>query len=192
MLGLAVVTDDFVHVLWGDRWFGTVAIIRVLALAGVGNAVGTTTGWIYMAVGRTDRMLWWTMAASPVYLVCFIAGLWWGAFGVAVGYAVALYLVLWYPQWRLAGSLIDLSFRKIMMNLRGPFVCAIVMVFGVIALRLVLGSALHPAVRLLVSILTGGCLYIGAIEMANVPAYSYLKGRALLLVNRVSKTWRSS
>jgi len=178
-------------VLWGDRWLGTVAIIRVLAIAGVGNAVGTTTGWIYMAVGRTDRMLWWTMAASPVYLLGFIAGLRWGAFGVAVGYAVALYLVLWYPQWRLAGSLIDLSFRKIMMNLRGPFVCAIFMALGVIALRSVLGSAVPQAARLAISILTGACLYIGAIERASVPAYSYLKGRALLLVSRVSSTWRS-
>jgi PST family polysaccharide transporter len=191
MLGLAVVTDDFVHVLWGDRWLGTVAIIRVLAIAGVGNAIGTTSGWIYMAVGRTDRMLWWTMASSPVYLLGFIAGLRWGAFGVAVGYAAAFYLVLWYPMWRMAGSLIDLSFRKIMTNLRGPFVCAAVMVAGIIALRWMLGSALHPAVRLLVSILTGACLYIGAIEIANVPAYHYLKGRAALLVHRAFDSLRS-
>jgi len=65
------------------------------------------------------------------------------------------------------------------------------MVAGIIALRWMLGSALHPAVRLLVSILTGACLYIGAIEMANVPAYHYLKGRAALLVHRAFDSLRS-
>jgi PST family polysaccharide transporter len=190
MLGLAVVADDFVKVLWGDRWLGTVPIIRVLAVCGLANAVGTTSGWIYMAVGRTDRMLWWTMVASPIYLIGFIIGLHWGALGVAVGYAVALYFVIWYPQWRLSGSLIDLSFRKIMLNLLGPFICAIVMALGVLVLRILVGSALPPAIRLPVSILTGACLYIGAIQMANVPAYSYVRGRAVLVMHRLFNTLR--
>jgi PST family polysaccharide transporter len=177
MLGLAVVADDFVKVLWGDRWLGTVAIIRVFAIAGLGSAVGTTVGWIYMATGRSDRMLWWTLVASPVYLGCFALGLRWGALGVSIAYAVAQYLLLWYPSWRLPGSLIDLSFLKIMLNLRGPFVCALLMALGVLALRLALGSALPPAIRLPLSILTGACLYIGALQIVNVPAYSYIRGR---------------
>jgi PST family polysaccharide transporter len=186
MLGLAVVADDFVKVLWGDKWLGAVTIIRVLAIAGVGNSVLTTVGWIYMAMGRTDRMLWWTMTVSPGYVICFALGLRWGALGVAIAFALAVCVIFWYPQWRMAGSLIDLSFSEAMLNLRGPFVCALLMAFGVLALRLALGSALPPAIRLPVSILIGTCLYIGALQMANVPAYSYIRGRVLLMFDRVT------
>lgn len=185
MFGLAVVADDFVHVLWGDRWRATAAIISVLAIAGAANAVGTTSGWIYMATGRTDRMLWWTMATSPVYLLGFALGLRWGAFGVAVGYAAVYYLVLWYPLWRIAGSLIDLSFREIMLNLRGPFICTAIMVAGIIALRTGLGSALPQSVRLAISVIVGACLYIGSIQRMKVPAYFYLRDRVALLASRV-------
>lgn len=66
-----------------------------------------------------------------------------------------------------------------------PFVCAIVMAAGVLGLRIALGSVLAPAIRLPVLVLSGACLYIVAIQMANVPAYSYLKGRAALVRQRV-------
>jgi PST family polysaccharide transporter len=184
MLGLAVVADDFVKVLWGDRWLGTVTIIRVFAIAGLGNAVGTTVGWIYMAVGRTDRMLWWTLGSSPVYLIAFALGLRWGAVGVSVAYTLALYCVLWYPQWRFSGSLIDLPFHASMLNLRGPFVCALLMATGVLAFRLSIGPALAAAIRLPISILLGICIYIGAIQWVNVPAFSYIRGRVWKISNR--------
>jgi PST family polysaccharide transporter len=187
MLGLAVVADDFVKVLWGDRWLGAVTIIRVLAIAGVGNSVYTTTGWIYMAMGRSDRMFWWTMVVSPAYLLCFALGLRWGALGVSIAFALAVCVIFWYPTWRLAGSLIDLSFSQAMLNLRGPFICALLMALGVLALRLALGAALPPAMRLSVSVLVGACVYIGAIQIANVPAYMLIKGR---VVGKVYQTFR--
>jgi len=186
MLGLAAVADDFVKVLWGDKWLGAVTIIRVLAIAGAGNSVYTTTGWIYMSMGRSDRMLWWTLIVSPAYLICFAIGLRWGALGVAVAFALAVCVIFWYPTWRLAGSLIDLSFSEAMLNLRGPFVCAVVMAIGVLSLRLALGSALAPAIRLPLSILIGAGIYIGALQIVKVPAYSYIRGRILTATGLMS------
>jgi PST family polysaccharide transporter len=179
MLGLAVVADDFVKVLWGDRWSNAIWIIRVLAIAGVGNSVQTTVGWIYTAMGRTDRMLRATTIFSLGYLICFALGLRWGALGVATAFALAVCIVFWYPQWRMAGSLIDLSFSEAMLNLRDPFVCAVVMAVGVLLLRAALGSALPPAIRLPLSILIGAGIYIGALQIVKVPAYSYIRGRIL-------------
>jgi hypothetical protein len=96
---------------------------------------------------------------------CFAFGLRWGALGVVIAFALAVCVIFWYPTWRLAGPLIDLSFSEAMQNLRGPFVCVFLMALGVLALRLALCSALLPAIRLPLSILTGACLYIGALQM---------------------------
>lgn len=179
MLGLAVVADDFVKVLWGDRWASAVAIIRVLAIAGVANSIYTTVGWIYMATGRSDRMLWWTMVTSTIFVGSFALGLRWGALGVSIAFATTMYLVIWYPHWRLAGSLIDLSFHSFMSNLRGPLLSSLFMALGVLALRALLVPTLAPVIRLLVSVLAGVCLYVGALQVANVPAYLYMRERAI-------------
>jgi hypothetical protein len=106
---------------------------------------------------------------------------------VSIAFALAVCVIFWYPTWRLAGSLIDLSFSQAMLNLRGPFICALLMALGVLALRLALGAALPPAMRLSVSVLVGACVYIGAIQIANVPAYMLIKGR---VVGKVYQTFR--
>jgi PST family polysaccharide transporter len=186
MLGLSASADDFVRVLWGDHWIGSIPIIRVLALNAVGNSVGTTTGWVFMSVGRTDRMLWWMMGASPLLLCSFIIGVRWGGLGVAIAYTIAS-LVLWYPQWRFAGSLIDLSFRSAMINIMRPFACSLFMAGCVVMLRLTLDPTMAPAIRLPIVIAAGSVLYIAAIEMSDVPAYLYMRNRALTVFGGVRR-----
>jgi O-antigen/teichoic acid export membrane protein len=180
MIGLAVVADDFVKVLLGIHWTGSIPIIRVLALVAVGQSIGTTTGWIYMSIGRTDRMLRWVMIASPLLVVSFALGVRWGGLGVSIGYAIAT-VVLWYPQWHLAGSLIGLSFRRAMANVGGPLVCSLFMAFCVLVLRLALGKSMAPASRLSIVIITGATSYIGALQIVRVPAYLYMRNRVLSL-----------
>ena len=180
MLGLSVAADDFVRVLWGAHWTGSIPIVRVLALNAVGSSVATTTGWIYMSTGRTDRMLWWMIGASPLLLLSFILGVRWGGLGVAIAYTIAS-LLLWYPQWRLAGSLIDLSFRNAMANIMRPLACSLAMAGCVLALRLTIVRGMVPAIRLPILVAAGVLVYVGAIQVSNVPAYLSMRDRLLAM-----------
>jgi PST family polysaccharide transporter len=187
MIGLAVVADDFVYALYGEKWAAAIPVIQVLALAGLGQSVGITVELIYTAMGRTELMLKWVLFVAPVLLGSFVVGLPWGAFGVAVAYVVAQYTILWYPMWWLAGGLIDLKFTVAMKNLFKPLVCAVSMAVCVWLARIVLPTDLSSALRLCAQATGGVAAYAIAVHFVKVEAYSLLRDRLRLVLFRPAR-----
>lgn len=186
MIGLATVADDFVIVLFGIRWAGAIAMVRVFALLGVAQSIGTTTGWIYMSVARTDRMLRWVIVASPLILSSFLLGVRWGGLGVSIAYSIVV-AILWYPQWRLAGSLIDLSFRDAMINVSRPLICSLCMAFCVLGMRMAIGNWLAPPLRLSLLVLVGAGIYLTGLHCCRVPAYDFMRSRVVSALPSIRK-----
>lgn len=91
---LMVSAEEVVLVLLGSQWTGTVPLFRILALAGIAQVVTHTIGWLFVSLGRVRRQAIWFLATRPLFVVAFIAGLPWGARGVAIGYAVVVYLLV--------------------------------------------------------------------------------------------------
>lgn len=86
--------EEVVLLLLGSQWTGTVPLFRILALAGIAQVVSHTIGWLFVSLGRVRRQAIWSMATRPLFLVAFVAGLPWGAPGVAIGYTVVVYLLV--------------------------------------------------------------------------------------------------
>jgi O-antigen/teichoic acid export membrane protein len=169
MLGLFVVADDFVAALLGPAWLGAVPLIRAFALLGAVQAVGSTTGWVFQAQGRTDQLLWWGLASAPVLLGSFAVGVWFGsALAVAVCYAMASGVILFYPAFAHMGRLIDLRVATVVAGLLPALICALVMAGGVAALGLVLPAHWAPAARLAVSVPFGTLVYLAAAHLARL------------------------
>lgn len=91
---LMVSAEEVVLVLLGSQWMGTVPLFRILALAGIAQVVTHTIGWLFVSLGRVRRQAIWFLATRPLFVVAFIAGLPWGARGVAIGYTVVVYLLV--------------------------------------------------------------------------------------------------
>lgn len=91
--------DALVIALLGKDWAGAADFIRILAFVGFLQPVVSTNGAVYVSCGRADRMLRWGMWNSSVTVACFFVGLHWGAKGVAYGYVVATYIMLWPTLW---------------------------------------------------------------------------------------------
>ncbi|HEY1206208.1 MAG: MOP flippase family protein [Bryobacteraceae bacterium] len=179
MLGMLVEADDLIHVLWGPRWTGVVPIIRVLSIAGLGNAVATTVGWIYTATGRTNLMFRWSLVTAPVMLGSFAFGLRWGAYGVAVAYVAVFYPILWYPTWTIALRLIDLPFSLAMRNLLKPLAASSAMAMCVFALRSVMPSRM-PSVRLAATTVVGFIVYALLVALLRIPALISVRRQAVI------------
>lgn len=173
LAALLVVAEPFVLTLLGPRWLGVVPILQVLCIAGMLQGVGTTTGWVYLALGRTDIMFKWGLFASAVDVVSFAIGVHWGVMGVAWAYVISG-VVLQYPLWAIPGRLIDLRFRDMIWNLRGCFGVAIPMA----AIILVCGWLLPeewPAWSLLViQAASGIAAYWLIAHIGHIQAYSEL------------------
>jgi len=86
--------DDIVLTLLGSQWLQVVPILRLLFLAAIPRMLIASTGWVYIAGGRVDRMLRWQVFWSLFAAVAFIIGLPWGALGVAGAYALSNWIVL--------------------------------------------------------------------------------------------------
>ena len=126
-VGLFVVAEPFVAVVYGHEWDAVVPILRVLCIIGLSQSIGVTLGWIYMSQGRTDLQLRWGIFASIVTASAFVIGIRWGALGVAWSYVIVGYTILWYPGWRIAFTLIDLDFIEVVRNIIGALAVALLM-----------------------------------------------------------------
>jgi O-antigen/teichoic acid export membrane protein len=89
MAALTAAADDVIAVLFGAKWAETAAIFAWLGLAGMLQPMGNSTGWLYIVQGRTDAMFRWGLYASATTIGCFLAGLHWGAVGIAAAYALS-------------------------------------------------------------------------------------------------------
>jgi PST family polysaccharide transporter len=100
-MGMAALSDEIIFVVLGDQWSGAGRIFKVLAFAAFFQPLLNTTGWIYISLGQTDRMMKWSLVTVPACIAVFFIGLPWGAYGVAVSYTL-YYLFMVLPNFMYA------------------------------------------------------------------------------------------
>jgi PST family polysaccharide transporter len=99
---LAVTSQDVVALFLGRKWEPAGPLLGIFALRGVAHVVERTLGWLHVAAGRSDRWMRWGLVSSATQLVALFCGLPFGLTGVAITYAVAIYL-LFVPALAYAG-----------------------------------------------------------------------------------------
>lgn len=106
MLGVLVTAHELIGVVFGARWDPAAPVVQILALVGLLQSIGTNTGTLFMAKGRTDILFRWGICATAVLICGIVWGLAHGILGVATGYALA-YLLLVIPGLAIPLRLVD-------------------------------------------------------------------------------------
>lgn len=75
----------------GQQWQLAGEIFEWLALACCLQPIGNFAGLLFVSKGETSQMLRWGVFASVFTVIAFAVGLQWGAKGVAIGYAAAMF-----------------------------------------------------------------------------------------------------
>lgn len=92
--------NEIVSVTLGNRWAAAIPIFTILGFASLVHVVTNPLGALFIAVGRTDRMLRVSYFTTAVTIIGFVIGLPFGPVGVARGYATASWIVavpsIWY------------------------------------------------------------------------------------------------
>jgi O-antigen/teichoic acid export membrane protein len=87
---LLIATSDWIiHIVLGPQWVDTTRIFVLLGVTGLFQPIANTTGWLLISQGRTNHMLQWGLISGPIIMTAIVAGLPWGAVGVAASYAFA-------------------------------------------------------------------------------------------------------
>lgn len=154
-------SDWLVLLLLGPRWHDTSRIFMLLGIAAIIQPVTKTSWWLFSTQGRTRDMFHWGLIGGGLAILSIIAGMPWGAVGVATSYAVTdlclnTPLVFWFIGRK--GSVRTMDFYR---TIAPPF-CASLCALAVLLLarqwlvmfrlvpRLALAFCLTVAVSLLV------------------------------------------
>lgn len=88
-IALMIVTADWlVAILLGPQWQDATLILIFLGIAGLTQPVMNSMGWLLITQGRTHHMFQWALISAPLGIISIIAGLPWGAAGVAISYSL--------------------------------------------------------------------------------------------------------
>ncbi|HEY1722426.1 MAG TPA: lipopolysaccharide biosynthesis protein [Magnetospirillaceae bacterium] len=85
---LIAIPDQIVRALFGAQWLAAAPIVAWLGVAALYQPIAYTAGWLFMTQDRTREMFWWGMIGSALSAVTIVAGMPFGATGVAASFAV--------------------------------------------------------------------------------------------------------
>jgi lipopolysaccharide exporter len=173
-LGLIVVAKPLVATLLGPDMAPVAEYVRILAPIGLLQSLTFVTGSLFMAKGRTDWLLRWTIVTLPLIAAALWIGSMHGVQGVAWAY-LTINAVLALPALKLAFRLIDLEMSAFLRAVSPPIGAACLMALGAAAALDRLAAADQPAaVQLSGATATGVVLYGAMVWTARLHAASNL------------------
>jgi PST family polysaccharide transporter len=152
-------SDWLILVILGPKWQAASGLFALLGFVALIQPIGYTTTWLYTTQDRTWEQLQWGVLGSSLSVLSIVAGLPWGAVGVAASYGLSGLLIrtplqFWYvgrAGWVRTADL----YRTAL-----PFFCAalgILLSLGIFRLYGATANVwVNLAASLLVAILSGG------------------------------------
>ncbi|MGL4620756.1 lipopolysaccharide biosynthesis protein [Chroococcidiopsis sp.] len=140
ILSIAI-SEEVVTLILGSQWREASFLFRFLGVAAIFQPLCNTAGWLYIATGKTDRMLKWGVFASSLTVVSFFIGLPYGARGVALCYAVAMLLQV-YPCMYYATRGLEITTRELFSAIAQSLVAALIAGIATIGVKFALDSIL--------------------------------------------------
>lgn len=122
---LAVIGQDLIVLLLGNKWVGASTLLVIFALRGPAQVIERTLGWLHVAAGRPDRWMRWGIISCIVQVAAVLCGLPFGAMGVAISYGLCTY-ILFMPAIVYAGQPLQIGVLDLMRAVGPPLIGALV------------------------------------------------------------------
>lgn len=130
--GIAITAGEIVLLLLGPRWMPVIALVQILALAGIANALRTGSHVVYLALDRPQLATRLTLLALAITLPALIAGaMLAGVEGAAWALVVRAVLLL-VADYAILARLLELRLGALVGAAWRPFA-------GILALAVALG-----------------------------------------------------
>ena len=91
---LFAIAEPLVSIILGPQWGEVSVIFRALAVSSIFATASNSCGWVFISLGRTRQYFYWALFASPIFVLSFVIGLPWKAQGVALSYAICMFLLV--------------------------------------------------------------------------------------------------
>jgi PST family polysaccharide transporter len=165
-IGLALVADDFVPTVLGERWLPAVLPLRLLAVYSAVRSVTPLFAPILIALGRTRAVLWNNVLALLLLPPAFYVGSHWGTAGIAAAWMV-VHPVPMAVIARRTFKAIDLAPRRYFASIWPAASAALTMAGVVLVLRATIAGDLAVPVRFGVLVAAGASTYVAALLLMH-------------------------
>lgn len=171
MLGLALVAQEFVEVILGDKWLDCTSLLQVLCVAGA--FIPFYTMYQNLAIGckRSDLYLWCNVGQIVLQigliLLCYY---FFSQSIIAVVTVYSVFMIVWLAIWQsTARHLINLKWTEAILDI-APFLIITIAVFAITYFATLW---IHNNVVLLIAkVMLGMLLYIAVMKLTNVKIFN--------------------
>lgn len=170
MLGLALVANEFVIVVLGNKWLDCIPLLQVLCMAGAFIPFYTVYQHLAIGCNRGDLYLWCNV--GQIVLQIGLILLCYHLFSQSIIVVVTVYsifMILWLAAWQVAAKhLINLKWSEAFLDIV-PFLLINVVVFTITYFATLF---IHNNVLLLITkVILGAALYIIVMKLAKVKIF---------------------
>ena len=163
-LGLALVADQAVPVLFGENWGATAQLLQMMALAGLPMTFSLMSGALLTGLGRAKTFLAVEMLTAAVGAAVILAvstfGIVWIAFAILMREVIAMTVHVVVVRRYI--SLSDVRFTV-------PAICvglSLIMCAGLFLIEPSLQARFDPAAALMISVVAGAAFYAAVMLLA--------------------------
>lgn len=158
MVGMALVAEDGILVVLGEKWLAAVLPFQLLSLSGLVKIYASALPPLYNAVGRPDISMKYTAFCTLVFPPCFwVAGRLYGLPGICLVWTIVFPLIVAGLVF-LTRSITGFGLWDMLKTQRAVTVGVLLMGVAVLATQWLTGGLL-PAIRLPLAIALGVAVY---------------------------------
>jgi PST family polysaccharide transporter len=182
-VGMAILADPIVRVLYGSQWLAAVPLLQVAALTGIVRALHAFFINLYQAKGRPDLEFKIGLVLVPVFALALLIGALHGTAGIAFG--VLGFSIVSLASSHYALRLLELGVLPVLRALLPATAATAFMYSGLLALKALDALPAEPlVVNLAVSVGLGVLLFFLPLVLFSRRTVEDLRSMAILLRRR--------
>jgi O-antigen/teichoic acid export membrane protein len=176
-LGLAALSSEFIHVVYGEKWAPATPVLAIIALMGIVLSVSATMGEVLKAAGRPQLLFQTSSVQMALVVVTVLVAYRFGIAAVAGAVAVSMSVVALLAA-RYAGRILGLTPADWLRALWPSAVAGGIMVAGLVATKLAVATATSTdTLPMLVALSVEGCvLYAVALRLVARDEFRAVRG----------------
>ncbi len=178
LLGLMVVANTFVPLVFGDKWTFIIPILQLLCVVGLLRAIGNPIGSLLMARARVDISFKFNVFKIFLFIpAIFIGGYTGGAMGVTLGFLAVQLLNTVLSYFVMIKPVLGPSYRAYLMSIWLPLRLSIPTLVVSYALGPLLKGSLPLSLVLGLQIAAGALAFIAVLILSRHPLVVELKSQ---------------
>lgn len=160
LLGLMVVSSNFVPLVFGEKWNGIIPILQLLCVVGLLRSVGNPIGSLLMAKARVDISFKFNVFKTFLFIPAIIVGGHMaGAIGVTLGFLLVQVVNTVLSYFIMIKPVLGSSYRQYILSLWLPFYLSLPTTAVSYGLGIILRGHLPLAALLAVQVAAGALAF---------------------------------